>query len=96
MTYPTSCYDDIRGRLRGVLFTVAPHLPSSTYGFVTEELDANELGVALETLVDVLHEVQAPLPGKVVQTLADLARTMDIDYDVVGALGPLVVDGWQP
>jgi hypothetical protein len=96
VSYPQSYYDEIRGKLQAVLFMVAPKLPESTRSFVTEELDANELGVALETMVDVLAEVSAPVTREVVDTLAELARTMKLDYDVAGILATSIVDEGGP
>ncbi len=82
VSYGQSYYDDIRGRLQAVLFSVADLLPASTYEFVAEELDANELGVSLETIVDVLAESSAPVPVDIVDSLADLSKTMRMDCDV--------------
>jgi len=92
VTYPDYYYDDIRGRIQAILLKVGPALPKSTYAFVAEELDSNELGIALETIVDVLAEIQVPVSGQVVQDLADLADTMEIDHDIAALLGPFTAE----
>lgn len=96
MTYSQSYYDDIRGRLRAVLFTVADVLPEDTLHFVAEELDANELGLSLETLVDVLEEISAHVSRETVSELAALNDVMRIGINVRERLGPGIPGGEAP
>jgi hypothetical protein len=91
-SFPDAYYEDIRGRLKAVLFTVAPHISRATFAFVSEELDANELGLSLETLVDALVEVEAPVTRSTVETLVELADRMRIDHGIAAALEPFIVD----
>lgn len=90
MTYDSSYYEAIRGRLHAILWEVSDRLSESTRTFVIEELDANELGLALEAMVDELEEARTPLTSRVVGELQDLARTMGMDIDVARRLDPLV------
>lgn len=77
-----SYYDEIRGRIMAVFIDVADLLPSSTRDFVTEELDANELGVALQAIVEVLAEVGGVVTEGSVAEMEALAKTMGMELDV--------------
>ncbi len=46
----------VQGRARGVLIAVASQLPAVTVGMVDEMVEANECGVALEIVIEVLVE----------------------------------------
>jgi hypothetical protein len=85
MTYDSSYYD-------AVLWALSDRLSESTRRFVTEEIDANELGLALEAMVEDLEEAQVRLTPDVVIELEDLERTMQMGIDVAGRLKPLVRD----
>ena len=82
VAYSQSYYDEIRGKLHAVLFVVADQLPRMTVDFVAEELDANEIGLALETIVEGLAATSAPVPRHIVDDLAELADRMQMDYGV--------------
>src|SRR5687768_5180583 len=53
--------DDLRGRVRGLLITVADQLPVATAGIVDELIDADEQGIAVEMLSEMLVESNAPI-----------------------------------
>lgn len=89
-------YDDLRERLQSVLVANVAFLPTTTYKFVAELLDANELGVALETIVEVLIEVNAPVTTSTIKELGVLARDMEMSYDVAAILAPWAVDEGRP
>ena len=88
--YATEYYEDISGRLRAVLFRTAEILQPDTVEFLTEMLDANELGVALEMMVEALEDAKLPITPEIASTLEALARKMEMNYDVQGALAGLV------
>lgn len=93
MTFDASYYEDLRGRLHAALFEVAASLSDPAWRFVMEEVDANELGLALEVLVDELEQQQVALRAPLVADLSALEGTMGISIDVVGRLTPLIVEG---
>jgi hypothetical protein len=86
MGFSHEYYQEIEDRLRAVLAGVADLLPVTTAAFVGDLLDHNELGLALEVMVDVLVESRATVRKDLVADLSDLARTMEMDLDVVAAL----------
>lgn len=86
MTHSADYDEDLRGRLEAVLFEVAAEIPTSTYEFVTELLDANEPGVALETLSEVLTDQGVVVRRQVRDRLADLAETMGLGPEFAGRL----------
>jgi len=47
-------YEEIAGRLRGLLIRLSDRLSAQDLRAVTEYTDANELGIALEVMADVL------------------------------------------
>jgi len=49
-----ACYDDIAGRLHGLLIRLSDRLPADSHAQITEFLDHNELGLALEQMADLL------------------------------------------
>ena len=85
-------YDEIRGRLIAVLIMVEDLLPPSTTELVVELLDANELGLALEEMVEVLAERRTRVSPSVIADLDGLARHMQMDLDVTGQVVPALDD----
>ena len=67
-------------------------MPADTVTFVIELLDANELGVAEETIVDALAEAQTQIPRSVVVELSEIASAIAMDYDVAEFLAPWTVE----
>jgi hypothetical protein len=53
-SFNTSHYEDIRGRVLGVLISVAESLSRRQVDLLHELIDQNESGVALEMLVEML------------------------------------------
>ena len=90
--FSQACDDEIRGRLTAVLIMVEDLLPTSTTELVVELLDANELGLALEELVEGLAERRARVLPSVIEDLDDLARRMQMDLDVTGQVVPALDD----
>lgn len=85
-------HDDIRGRVQGLLITVADQLPAVTVGLVDELLDANELGIAVEMLSEMLVESNARLSREAMTIFRDLVDEMKLDPLNVDRLRPLVPD----
>lgn len=89
--YDASYYEDIRGRLHAVFFAVAERLPATARAFLLEEIDANELGLALEALVDEVEQLQVPIGEPLVADLSRLEGTMGMSVDVVARLSALII-----
>lgn len=54
-------HEEMRGRCRGLLLAVADRVPELTAGLAGELIDANECGIAIEMIADVLDETGASL-----------------------------------
>lgn len=54
-------YEEIAGDLHGLLVRLGDRLPGEDITLIVEFIDANELGLALEQMADVLSEDQEPL-----------------------------------
>lgn len=68
-------YDEIAGLLRGLLIRLDDRLPGKDVTLIAEFIDANELGLALEQMADVLSEDEQPLsPDERADMLALAAR----------------------
>lgn len=91
MTCDASGFEELQGRLRGVLIAVSEQLPAFTVGLVDEMIDANELGIALETMSEMLVESNGSIEHHVVAAVERLAEDMALDAINVDRLRPLVV-----
>lgn len=81
-----SYYEEIRGRLHGLLIRLSDRIPANDQELITEFIDANELGLALEQIAYVLSEEELPLvPDERVDILA-LAEHMEMGEEVPRAL----------
>jgi hypothetical protein len=85
----TSYHDDLRGKVRALLIMVADQLPPTTVELVTEMIDANESGVALETISEMLVESRGAVTSNALAVVDDLVRTMRFDPVNVDRLRPL-------
>ena len=54
-------YEDIAGHLHGLLIRLNDRLPGKDVTLIADFIDANELGLALEQIADVLSEDEQPL-----------------------------------
>jgi hypothetical protein len=81
-----SYYEDIAGRLRGVLIMVGDRLPQSDRGLIGEFIDHNELGLALEQIADLLAEAATPVRATERADMLALAQDMNMDDGVATAL----------
>lgn len=85
-------YEELQGQLRGLLIEVSDQLPSFTLGLVDELIDANECGVALETLSEMLVESGAAISSDTLDGILLLVDAMDLDHANADRLRPLVVE----
>jgi hypothetical protein len=85
-----SYHEELRDRVRGLLITVADQLPASTVALVSEMIDANESGVALETISEMLVESQGKISAGTLALVSELVDTMRLDQVNVERLRPLV------
>jgi hypothetical protein len=76
-----------------VLLAVADQLPRYTVELAAEMIDANEPGVALETICDMLAESRGRLSRESFALVRSLAETMGLDEENVERLRPLVGNG---
>lgn len=92
MAWDSSYYEELRGRLHGLLITVADQLPPITVQLVGEFIDANECGVALEIMSEMLVESRATIAPVVVTSVNELVETMQLPAVNVDRLRPLVAN----
>ena len=92
MTPDSSRYEDIRGRVRGLLITLGDQLPVVTARLVHELLDANEQGVAVEMLSEMLVESKARISSDTMAVFEDVVDEMKLDQANVERLRPLLID----
>lgn len=72
-------YEELRGRLVGVLVLVADRLDARAAEYVTDFLDHAEYGLALETMTDALAEAEAPLTPDERQMILSVAHRMELN-----------------
>jgi len=92
MTSADPDFEALQGRLRGLLITVADQLPAFTVGLVDEMIGANECGLALETMSEMLVESEGRIECDVVVAAEELVRLMGLDEVNVDRLRPLVAE----
>lgn len=79
-------HEEIAGCLHGLLIRLEDRLPGKDVTLIAEFVEANELGLALEHLADVLSEDQQPLSQEERAELLALADRMHIGDRVPRAL----------
>ena len=82
--FDAAYYEDLRGRMRGVLIAVAELFAAQQVGLVDELIDANEPGIALEMLSEMLVEVHAEVDPQVIEQMERLANDMGLSPEVAG------------
>lgn len=87
-----SHHDDVRGRVRGLLIVLADQLPAVTVGLVDEFLDADEQGVAVELLSEMLVESRARISSDTLAAFSTVVKEMELDPTNLDRLRPLVDD----
>jgi hypothetical protein len=81
--FDAAYYEDIRGRVRGILISTSEHLPADQVGRLDGIIDANESGIALEMLSEMLVEVGASVDTEIVEQFDKLARDMGLGPDLM-------------
>lgn len=79
-------YEGIAGRLHGLLIRLDDRLPGKDITLIAEFIDANELGLALEQMADVLSEDEQPLASDERADMLALVERMQMGDRVPGAL----------
>ena len=79
-------YEEIAGRLRGLLIRLDDRLSRQDQTWVAEFIDANELGLALEQMADALSEDDQPVSPEERSDMLALAERMQMDDRVSRAL----------
>ncbi len=75
-SWPAARHEEVQGRVRGLLIAVAPQLPAVTVGIVDEMIDANECGVALEIMSEMLVESGAVISEQSLSDVSSLVEEM--------------------
>jgi len=79
-------YEEIAGVLHGLLIQLDDRLPGKDVTLIAEDIDANELGLALEQVADVLSEDERPLTPDERADMLALADRMQMGDRVRRAL----------
>lgn len=72
-------HDDLRGQLLGLLIDIEDRLPPTTRALVVELIDANEFGIALETMAEMLCEYDQPVTSTERASFMQLVLRMAMD-----------------
>lgn len=81
-----SYYEEIAGEMHGLLIRLDDRLPGKQITLMAEFIDANELGLALEQMADVLSEDEQPLGADERADMLALVKRMQMDDRVERAL----------
>ena len=79
-------YEEIQGQLGGLLIRVDDPLPPTDLALISEFIDHNELGVALEQIVMVLADRSAAISADERADLLALAARMGLGAEVADDL----------
>lgn len=79
-------YEELQHRIRSLLNRVEDQLPRHTTELIFEFVDANECGLALETLSEMLRGSKAKTDSDVAREVRDLAATIGLDFGVADQL----------
>jgi hypothetical protein len=79
-------YEEIAGLLHGLLIRLDDRLPGKDVTLIAELIDANELGLALEQMADVLSEDERSLTTDERADMLALVDRMQMDDRVRRAL----------
>jgi hypothetical protein len=80
--FDASYYEDLRGRVRGVLIATEEFLSRQDATLIDELIDHNESGIALEMLSEMLVEASATVDPQVVEDMERLVRDMKLEPEV--------------
>lgn len=88
----TADFDALRAGLLNLQEALLGRLSDEDQRQVTELIDANEFGVALEWMLDSLAESRSTLPGSALPLVEKLAREMEIYPTVLERLPPELIE----
>lgn len=89
-SWPASQHEEVQCRVRAILIAVAPQLPAVTVGIVDEMVDANECGVAIEIISEMLVESDAMISEETLSDVSSVVTDIGLDQVNVDRLRPLV------
>lgn len=78
-SWPASSHEEIQGHTRGLLIALAPQLPAITAGLVDGMIDANECGVAVEIMSEMLVEAGGVISEETLSEVAFLVKELRLD-----------------
>ena len=78
MTFDSTHYEDLQGRLRGLLIEFQNRFAREQGSMLDELIDANECGIALEMMTEILAEADASIPKDQINQIAQLAEEMKL------------------
>jgi hypothetical protein len=78
MTFDSAYYEDLQGRLRGLLIGLQDRFTHDQAAILDELINANEYGVALEMMTGILVEVDASIPNEQIEEIVRLAEQMSL------------------
>ena len=81
-----SDYEEIAGRLRGLLIRLGDRLRGEDQTWILDFIDANELGLALEQMADALGDELTPVSVEEREDMLSLADSMAVGDRVGRAL----------
>ena len=90
--FDASYYEEFQGRLRGLLIRLEELFEPDQVGLIGELIDANESGVALEMMSDLLVERELRIPHEDADEIALLAGRMRLE-NVAAAISDLQSSG---
>jgi hypothetical protein len=79
-------YENLQGKLRGLLIDLEDRLTPQTCAFVDEFIDHSECGLALETMAEMLSEAASPITSDERDRMLELATEMGMNDRVPGHL----------
>lgn len=82
----TANFDDLRARLVRLRDALAARLSDDDFKQVSDLIEANEFGVALEWIVDALVETSGSVPRLVMESIQGLAEDMNMPSAIVAKI----------
>lgn len=87
--FDTTHHEERQGRVRAVLIATETGLSTENVALVDELIDANEYGIALETLTALLAEANVPIDRAVYEDIRILAADMELSEGLAEQLAIL-------
>ncbi len=87
MTLGADYYEDLQGQLRGLLIALEGRLTRDQAALLNELVDANESGVALEMMIDILSQQGEPIARQLLEQMVRLAERMGLSTTITTVNG---------